>query len=71
MQILAGSATVGDYSPVYRIGCPALVQRLPLLSAVMQIYDNQLKITNLKSIRQFQNHVLDTGTLASFCCALH
>lgn len=28
----------------------------------MQIYDNQLKITNLKSIRQFQNHVLDTGT---------
>ena len=34
-----------------------------LSSAVMQIYDNQLKIKNLKSLEQYQNRVADTGTV--------
>ena len=62
MQILAGSATVGDYSLYTGLAAQLWSSVSLLLSAVMQIYDNQLKITNLKSIRQFQNHVLDTGT---------
>ena len=34
-----------------------------LASAVMQIYDNQLKIANIRSLGQYQNHVLDEGTM--------
>ena len=71
MQILAGSATVGDYSLYTGLAAQLWSSVSLLLSAVMQIYDNQLKITNLKSIRQFQNHVLDTGTRPLSACLLY
>ncbi len=61
-RVLAGTSTVGDYS-LYTGLVSQLWSGVYLLSnAVIQIYDNQLKIEQIKSLGQYQNHILDTGT---------
>lgn len=61
LQALSGMATIGDYS-LYTGLVSQLVGSIYILSgAVTQIYDNQLKITNLKFLETFSNRVLDQG----------
>ncbi len=60
--VVGGRATVGDYS-LYTGLMSQLWSAVALLtSSAMQIYDNQLKIANIKGLEQFDNHVVDTGT---------
>jgi len=61
-NVLAKTTSVGDYS-LYT----GLVGQLwraisQLSSSTIQIYDNQLKIENVRTLEQFQNHVIDKGT---------
>lgn len=64
LGVLAGEATIGDYS-LYTGLVTQLWAGVYLLSnAVMQIYDNQLKIANVKTLEQYRNHIADDGTRA-------
>lgn len=63
IRVLGGKSTVGDYS-LYTV----LISQLwagvyGLSNAAMQIYDNQLKIKNLKTLESYGNRVMDTGHL--------
>ena len=61
-RVLAGGATIGDYS-LYTGLVAQLWSGVYLFSnAVVQIYDNQLKIAQVKSLSQYQNHIVDAGT---------
>lgn len=60
--VLAGTATVGDYSLYTGLLSKLWSSEFLLSSAIMQIYDNQLKMTNLRSLEKYQNHVIDAGT---------
>ena len=62
LRVLGGTSTVGDYSLYTGLISQLWSGVYGLSSAVMQIYDNQLKIKNLKSLEQYQNRVVDTGT---------
>ena len=62
LRVLGGTSTVGDYSLYTGLVSQLWSGVYGLSSAVMQIYDNQLKIKNLKSLEQYQNRVVDTGT---------
>ena len=62
LRVLGGTSTVGDYSLYTGLVSQLWSGVYGLSSAVMQIYDNQLKIKNLKSLEQYQNRVADTGT---------
>jgi ATP-binding cassette subfamily B protein len=61
LRVLAGNATVGDYS-LYTGLMGQLWGAISILSySIMNIYDNQMKIDNFKSIEMFSNHVMDDG----------
>lgn len=61
-RVVGGAATVGDYS-LYTGLIGQLWSAISMLTAsAMQIYDNQLKIANIKTLDQFQNRIGDTGT---------
>lgn len=61
-NVLASTATVGDYS-LYTGLVGQLWGAISQLSySAMQIYDNQLKIDNIRALEEFQNHVSDNGT---------
>lgn len=60
-QVLGGTATVGDYS-LYTGLLSQLWAAISLLThSTMQIYDNQLKIANVKTLRDFHNRIEDKG----------
>lgn len=60
-RVINGLATVGDYS-LYTGLLSQLRSAISLLAlSVTQIYDNQLKISNIKALEQFQNRVVDSG----------
>jgi len=62
-KILAGDATVGDYA-LYTGLVVQLSGAIQMFSySAMQIYDNRLKIDNMKSIDQFKSQIPDTGAL--------
>lgn len=60
--VLSGSATVGDYSLFTGMVSQLWAGVYLLSNAVVELYDNQLKIKNVKSIEQYQNHITDNGT---------
>jgi len=63
-KVLNNNATVGDYV-LYTGLVVQMLSAISMLSqSVMQIYDNRLKIENIKSMDQFNSRVLDTGTRA-------
>ena len=60
-QVLGGTDTVGDYS-LYTGLLSQLWAAISLLThSTMQIYDNQLKIANVKTLRDFHNRIEDKG----------
>lgn len=62
LRVIDGLATVGDYS-LYTGLIGQLRSAISLLAlSVTQIYDNQLKISNIKSLQLFRNRIVDTGT---------
>lgn len=60
-RVLNGMATVGDYSLYSGLVSQLWSSCFLFSSAVMQILDNQMKIKNLKSLDQYENHVMDVG----------
>ena len=61
-RVLDGMATVGDYS-LYTGLLSQLWAAISLLThSAMQIYDNQLKIANIKTLESFHNRIADKGT---------
>ena len=62
-SVMAGSATVGDYSLF--VGLTAqLWGSISMLSvSAMQMYDNRMQLDNFKSISDFTNRVKDNGKL--------
>lgn len=63
-RVLGGEATVGDYSLYTGLLGQLWASISQLTHSAMRIYDNQLKISNLKTLDHFQNRVVDTGTKA-------
>lgn len=61
-RVLGGMATVGDYS-LYSGLLSQLWAAISLLThSAMQIYDNQLKIANIKTLERFNNRIADSGS---------
>ena len=59
--VLAGRATVGDYSLYISLAAQLLTAITVLSSSIINIYDNQMKIENFKGIKKFVCHVTDSG----------
>lgn len=60
-NVLANKATIGDYS-LYTGLLSQLWSAVYLLSSsFIEIYDNQLKIANIRSFEKYKNKILDTG----------
>lgn len=62
-RILNGVSTVGDYSLYIGLIGQFLNACNSLTMSFSNIYDNKLRIINLKSIFEFKNHVLDHGKM--------
>lgn len=62
-NIFRGTATIGDYSLYTGLILQFLSACSMLSHSFTNIYDNKLRIINLKSIFEFENHVLDNGKL--------
>jgi ABC-type multidrug transport system fused ATPase/permease subunit len=62
-KIFKGASTVGDYSLYTGLIAQFLGACTRLSLSFTNIYDNKLRIINLKSIFEFENHVLDYGKL--------
>lgn len=62
-RIFKGTSTVGDYSLYTGLITQFLSACSRLSLSFTNIYDNKLRIINLKSIFEFKNHVLDLGKL--------
>lgn len=60
-RVLDGSSTVGDYSLYTGLLSQLWNSVYTLSDAVMQIYDNQLKIKNIKALDSYENHIKDEG----------
>lgn len=63
LNIIKGNGTVGQYSLYIGLAGQLLSAIMLLSYSVMQIYDNQLKLKNLKGLSRFVNHIEDTGKL--------
>jgi len=61
-SVLAGSATVGDYSLCISLAAQLWVAISTLSSSIMQIYDNKMKIANYEGIKNFVGRVHDHGS---------
>ncbi len=61
-QVIGKMATVGDYSLYTGLISQLWAAISRLSSSVMQIYDNQMKIANVKSLEHFRNRITDNGT---------
>ena len=66
-RVLSGNGTVGDYSLYIGLAAQLWSSISLLSSAVMQIYDNQLKIENIKALQTFENRVCDIGNESLDC----
>ncbi len=62
-NILEGSATLGDYTLFTRFIAQLWNAVYSLSNCAMEIYGNRLKIENIKSLNQFENHIKDNGNL--------
>jgi ABC-type multidrug transport system fused ATPase/permease subunit len=62
-RILNGASTVGDYSLYIGLIGQFLYACSSLTMTFTNIYDNKLRIINLKSIFEFENHILDHGKM--------
>lgn len=62
-NILDGNATLGDYTLYTGLIVQLWNAVYTLASSAMEIYGNRLKIDNMKSLNQFENHVKDDGYL--------
>ena len=60
-QTLSGEITVGDYSLYVGLLSQLWSAVYILTNSLKEIYDNQLKIKNLKTLDTFDNHILDKG----------
>jgi len=60
-RVLEGVSTVGDYSLYTGLLSQLWNSVYTLSDSVMQIYDNQLKIKNIKSLEAYENHIKDEG----------
>lgn len=60
-NISCGKGTVGDYSFYTGLAMQLWSAISMLSSSVMQIYDNQIRIENIKALDGFKNHVSDNG----------
>ena len=61
VQIVNGSGTVGDYSLYSGLVMQLWSAVITLSASIMQVYDNQLKITNFKSLSAFKSRLSDDG----------
>jgi len=62
-RVLAGNATVGDYSLFVGLTAQLWGAITMLSMSAMQIYDNRMQLDNFKSIGDFENRVEDNGVL--------
>lgn len=63
LGVMSGFGTVGDYS-LYTALISQLWASISLLSSsAMQIYDNQIKINNIKELENFRNRVIEEGKI--------
>jgi ABC-type multidrug transport system fused ATPase/permease subunit len=63
LGVMSGFNTVGDYS-LYTSLISQLWAAISLLSSsALQIYDNQIKLINIKEFENFKNHVIETGNI--------
>jgi ATP-binding cassette subfamily B protein len=61
LGVLQKTATIGDYSLYTGLIGQFWGSISQMSYSIMQILDNQLRIENVKSLANYQNHVLDTG----------
>ena len=61
MKIVSDAGTVGDYSLYAGLIAQLWSSVITLSSSIMQIYDNQLKIANFKSLSAFKTRIKDAG----------
>ena len=59
--------TVGDYALIVGLAGQLWASISLFSSATLQIYDNKLKIDNMRQLDNFKNRISDTGTLALIC----
>jgi ABC-type multidrug transport system fused ATPase/permease subunit len=59
--VLQKTTTIGDYSFYTGLIGQLWVSISQMSNSIMQILDNQLRIENVKSLGNYQNHVLDKG----------
>lgn len=62
-RVMAGNATVGDYSLFIGLTAQLWAAISMFSMSAMQIYDNRMQLDNFKSIGDFKNRVDDSGTL--------
>lgn len=62
VQVIDGNATVGDYSLYTGLLSQISGAILMLVNSVMQVYDNQIKIQNVRSFEDIPKLVLDNGS---------
>lgn len=63
LGVLSGNSTIGDYSLYTGLLGQLWASIYLLSSSVIQIYDNKLKIENIKVVQGLKNHVEDAGAL--------
>ena len=61
LRVMAGNATVGDYSLFTGLVGQLWATTSSLSFSLMNIYDNKMKIENFQSIETFKNRVVDKG----------
>lgn len=64
LKALSGASSVGDYSLYTGLLSQLLASILTLTATAMQIYENMLKIDNVKSFDEIPHRVADTGEIA-------
>jgi len=62
-KVLGGYNTVGDYALFTGLAGQLWISINMFSSASLQIYDNRLKIENIKKLDNFNNSVVDNGTM--------
>jgi len=62
LKILGGVSSIGDYSLYTGLAAQLWGAIYMLSNSLTQIYDNQLRINNFKSLEKIEKRVADTGT---------
>jgi len=61
-RVFGNMASIGDYSLYTGLISQQWAAILLLISSSMQIYDDRLKLENLRTLEHFKNHISDQGT---------